>query len=105
MPRYSQWTNDYHSELLWMSAGIADKLAPTFLNMKCPFSALHAQSMPEQSVLTPRWREPDSDHRFLGGIGFAFGPSERDLRLNHPELGRCDGRCSSSPARKVGSKV
>ena len=34
MEKYASCSDDYHSELLSMSAGIADKLAPIFLNMK-----------------------------------------------------------------------
>ena len=35
MEKYAFCSDDYHSELMSMSAGIADKLAPIFLNMKC----------------------------------------------------------------------
>jgi len=34
MEKYASSSHDYHSELLSMSAGTADKLAPIFLNMK-----------------------------------------------------------------------
>ena len=34
MEKYVSCSDDYHSELLSMSAGIADKLAPIFINMK-----------------------------------------------------------------------
>jgi hypothetical protein len=44
MEKYASRSDDYYSEPLSMSAGIAVKLAPIFLNMKCSIlSTAHAK--------------------------------------------------------------
>jgi hypothetical protein len=78
--------DDYHSEPLSMSAGIADKLAPIFLNMK----------------MTPFYDEPDRDAaidtlRHARGIDAdfldtsdAYGQGRNEELIAHAVKGHCD---------------
>jgi hypothetical protein len=53
--KYASCSDDYHSEQLSMSAGIADKLAPIFLNMKTLQTQGRARKICRSSQLAVSW--------------------------------------------------